>query len=301
MLIYYGWLNSFNSASHGWDNEKVAQELAQYSVLVFGDGIAASTHGDYANTKTILARIKVLNPDCMIFGYVSIYQTYANFKTKVDEWNHADIDVHGIFLDEAGYDYGTAATNGRDAFNEKVDYVHSKDMICFANAWKPEHVLDIENDASYPNTTWNPDLVYSNLGSDDWYLLESHAIDSSGNYESASQWKSRAEKALEYGLHIAACSVIADSDTNGQDKFDFIYSSAFMWELDAVSSSDTGYGATNSKSKMWTRPDFSRVRYYDSDVINISNSSSKYWRYLEGSKLELDFTSSSENSSLTVY
>ena len=27
LLIYYGWLNSFNSATLGWNNESVAKEL----------------------------------------------------------------------------------------------------------------------------------------------------------------------------------------------------------------------------------------------------------------------------------
>ena len=90
LLVYYGWLNSFNSAQNSWTNEKVAQEMAQYDLLVFGAGIADSTHGDYSNTKVIIPRIKALNPNVKMFGYVSLNQTEANFESEVDEWDNTD-------------------------------------------------------------------------------------------------------------------------------------------------------------------------------------------------------------------
>ncbi len=286
LLIYYGWLNSFNSGSHGWNNEKVAQELARYGILVLGDGIAASTHGDYANTKIILPRIKALNPYCKIYGYATVNQSYTDYKTKVDEWSHADIDVHGIFLDEAGYDYG----KHRDEFNDRVDYAHSKEMKCMANAWKPEHVLShdsSDDDASYLNSTYNADALESHLDADDWYLLESYAVDSSGNYESGSQWYDRGSKAREYVIQLAGSSVIADGSSGESAKFDYIYVSALMQRLDAVGSSDTLYGASSAKSKMYTRPDMAGLHDLVEDV-DIALDGSKYMRYLHSSRLMLD-------------
>lgn len=299
LLIYYGWLNSFNSATNGWDNEKVAQELAQYDILVFGDGIASSSHGDYSNSSIIIPRVKTLNPEALIFGYSTINQTFSIFKSDVDDW--ATLDVHGIFLDEAGYDYGSASTNGREAFNVKVDYVHSKDMLCFANAWKPEHVLDITNDASYPNTTYNPNLIDSNLNADDWYLLESFGITSSAAYESKTQWASRGEKAQDYNINIAGSSVISDSDTSGDDKFKFISVSAHMWNLDAVGSSDINYGASSAASKMWERPAYGAIELFDNEPVNCNNDSDVYLKYGHGGKLKIDFSSSSEISTIEEY
>lgn len=301
MLIYYGYLNSFNSATHSWNNEKVAQELARYGLLAFGDGLQASSHPDYANTKIIIASIKELNPEALIFGYVSINQSYSNYKTKVDEWNHADLNVHGIFMDEAGYDYGTAATNGRDAFNDKTMYTHSKEMFCFANAWKPEHVLSndpTDDDSSYANSTWNADSVESVLQVDDWLLLESYAVDSSGNYESGTQWASRGDKVKEYEIQIAASSVISDTDSNGQDKMDYIYTSALMQRLDAVGSSNTSYGSGGA-SKMWARKDISRL--VDTGEFGYEDDGNVYLRYLNGSLLKLDSSSGSQSSDIVIY
>lgn len=171
ILIYYGWLNSFNSDVNGFNNELVAQDFSKFGILVFGDGLQDPSHGDYANTIVIIPRIKALNPSTKIFGYVSCNQTYAAFTPKVDQW--VTLNVDGIFIDSAGYDYGTVATNGREAFNAKVDYVHSKLKIAFSNAWNMDHIIGVVNDPSYPNSTWNPSLVASKLSADDWYLLES--------------------------------------------------------------------------------------------------------------------------------
>ena len=55
LLVYDGWLNSFNSAVNGWDNEKVAQDMARYDIIVLGDGLQSPSHGDWrpspANTE----------------------------------------------------------------------------------------------------------------------------------------------------------------------------------------------------------------------------------------------------------
>jgi len=306
LLVYYGWLNSFNSATNSWTNEKVAQELAKYHLLVIGDGIQSSSHGDYSNTQSILPRVKALNPDVQIFGYVTVNQTFSNFKTKVDEWKTLDID--GIFMDEAGYDYGTATTNSREAFNAKVDYIHSNEMICFANAWKAQYILGTENDASYPNTTWNPNAMESNLTSIDWCLIESFAIKSDASFETKTDWKARGDEWKEYqalyGINLAGNSVISDSDANGQDKMDFIYTSASIYSLDAVGSSDTSYGASSAKSKFWNRPDVSKLGLTFDDapvVVNCASDSDVYMRYVDYGLMKIDFSSGSESSSITEY
>jgi len=300
LLVYYGYLNCFNSTTNSWNNEKVAQELSRYDLLVFGDGIQSSGHGDYSNTEIIIPRIKALNPESKIFGYVTVNQSYANFISKVDEW--LVLGVQGIFFDESGYDYGSVATNGRDAFNDKVDYVHSKDMLCFINAWKPEHIYGDNSDASYPDTTWNVNLVDSNLNISDWYLMESFAITSAASFESKTQWLSRGEEIQDYPFNIAASSVISDSDESGQDKFDFIYTSACMWALGAVGSSHTNYGASTSTTKMWVRPEMKCLVWDYEPTVKVDLSDSDiYMRYIQYGKLTVDFSSGSETSSIDIY
>jgi len=304
LLIYYGWLNSFNSATNGWNNELVAQEMAKYQIVVMGDGIENPTHGDYANSQIIIARIKVLNPSTLIFGYVAAAQTLVNFETKVDQWDN--LAVHGIFIDEAGYDYGKT----RAEFNEMVDYVHSKtnSKICFANSWNTDHILGIANDVSFPNSTFNNPIVESKLNNTDWILLESFPINTtaySGNngYESKGDWIIRGNKAVAlrytYGVNFAACGIINDGNASEVNLFKFGFISSLMFSLESFGTSDVGYGAGSAKTKLITRPDVSNIGivwYIYPSVVNDTADTDKYYRYLESARLELDFSTGAQTS-----
>lgn len=309
ILIYYGWLNSFNSGVHGWNNEKVAQEMAKYNLIIFGDGVEDPSHGDYANTQIIIPRIKVLNPNALIFGYVSVNQLYANFQTKVDQWN--TLAVHGIFMDEAGYDYGKT----RAEFNTCVDYVHGKSSAnkAFANAWNTDHVLGTTNDASFPNSTYNSGLVASKLTTNDYILLESFPINTtaysgSNGYESKSDWLVRGVKAVSlrntYGVNFVGCGIINDGNTKESNLFQFGFISALMFSLEAFGTSDTGYGSGSAKTKFITRPDVSKIGV----IWNLSPSvtvdagdADIYLRYVENAKLLVDFSSGAQTSSINKY
>jgi hypothetical protein len=300
MLIYYGWLNSFNSASNGWNNDNVAADLAQYDVLVFGDGIQDPSHGDYSNTQAIIPKIKNLNPDIEIYGYVTVNQTVASAQTKAEQWNN--LAVNGIFLDEAGYDFGSASTNGREPFNELVDFIHglSSANRVFANAWQPEHVLGETNDASYPNTSYNPHWIESDLDENDTLLLENFGI-VNGAYEDKDQWLLRGNRARALsratGVRLAAVSVIADTDANAQTKFDFAEVSAAIFGLEVFGSAHTNYGASDAKTAYWTRQDFGVL---EDEVVDlrpfVHMVGSEASRTFERGKLTVDFTSASEAS-----
>lgn len=311
LLIYYGYPNSFNSATCGWDNEKVAQEMSKYEIVVFGNGVADPAHPDYANTVIIIPRLKELHPDIKIFGYVATTEDIADFKTKVDQWY--DLAVYGIFVDSAGYDYGTPATNGRDAFNERVDYVHTKAYcnVVFANAWNSDHILGTVNDPSYPNTTWNPSLHESHLGEYDYVLLESFPINTTTwtpGYEDKDEWHARGEKLMAhratYGINLAGVGIIDNSDGAAQDLFDFGFISALAWNLNAWGTSDTSYASGSSQVNWWTRPDVTGLGCSwceDPSVQEDVNDADVYWRFVEFGKLMLDFSASAQDSSITKW
>ena len=316
MLTYYGWLSCLNSSVNGWDNEKVAQDMARYNLIVLGDGLANSGHEDYANSVEIISRVMELNPSVLIFGYVSVNQSLANFEAKVDDWE--SLNVHGILMDEAGYDFGTVYTNSRTAFNAKVDYVHSQEHanLCFVNAWNMDNIIGIEEDASYPNSTWNPSEVASNLNSYDWYLLESFPINTEAytasnpdGYEPKAQWYSRGEKAKNhkqsFGINLAAAGTINDGNSDEQKLFDFLYTSACMFALDAVGSSDAEYGSGSAKTAFLDRPDVSNM----GDILDVEpfvnvdeNDSDVYMRYTDYGNFKLDFSGNdNQESTITKY
>jgi len=312
LLIYYAWLNPFNYTEHSWNNELVAQDMAKYSIVIIGDGLQDTGHADYANTQIIIPRLKELNNNIQIFGYVTTNQIYNAFVSDVDGWD--DLEVDGIFMDEAGYDYGSVATNGREAFNQKVDYVHSLtySKLCFVNTWNMDHIIGTTNDATYPNTTWNVDTLESTLTYNDWYLLESFTVNTvsfSGNdgYGTVSNWFYRGAKAVthryNYGINIAACGVINNDNTDGQDLFDFLYISGLMYGVDAIGSSGEYYGS-NSVVDYWDRPDISGIGptlNYSIDVANDVADSDVYHRYLDFGSLSVDFSTGAQTSVITKH
>jgi len=307
LLIYYGWTNSFNSGVNGWDNWKVALDMSRYELVVFGAGIEDSGHGDHSNCQAIINYIKSLNPNTKLFGYVSTNQTYANFTSKTDDWD--DMGVHGIFMDESGYDYG----KNRGEFNDRVDYVHGKGLIAFANAWNTDHILGTANDASYPNSTYNSGAVESKLNTSDWILMESFPVNTTAytdstpdGYEAKAEWAARGSKLLSlratYGVNFAGSCVIADGVSGEQDFFDFGFISALMWSLEAFGSSDTSYGSSSAKTAYLTRPNTEGLRSLWSlnpAIRNDVNDNDIYRRFVEHAQMYVDFSTSAQASGLT--
>lgn len=300
LLVYYGWLSGFNNAANGWNNELIAQDMAKYDIIVFGDGVQAPGHGDYANSQAIITRVKALNPGVVIFGYASANQDRATFEAKAAEWN--TLGVHGIFLDEAGYEFG----RGRAEFNEKVSYVHAQSVanLCCVNAWNMDHIIGTEDDPSYPNANFNPNGDPSKLTAYDWYMLESFPINTAAytssnppGYESKGDWAVRGVKALnhrvEYGINLVGVGIINNDNAQGGELFDFGFVSALMFSLDGFGTSDVNYGASSATVTRWPRPDLTGLgRVYS---INPSVQANPvdwdvYLRYVEHGRLSLDFS-----------
>ncbi len=309
LLIYYGWLNSFNYTENAWSNEKIAHDMAKYTLIVFGDGIQDSGHGDYANTQVIVPRVKAINPYTKVFGYVTANQAMSAFETKADQWDGLGVD--GIFMDECGYDYGTT----RSGFNERVDYVHglTNATLCFANAWEMDHIIGTTNDPSYPNSTYNTVSGESNLTFNDWFLLESHPVNTTsyagnGGYESKVNWSYRASKAAAhryaYEINLAAVGIINNNNANGQDLFDFGFISSLMWSLEGFGTSDTSYASGSATVDFWPRPDVSwagRIWTTSPTIPNDLNDTDIYYRYAEFAKFMLDFSTGAQESSIENY
>lgn len=304
VLFYYGWVNTFNSDVNGWDNEKVAQDMARYNIIILGAGVANSGHGDYANTVVIIPRIKELNPRAKIFGYVTVNQDLTSFQTQADEWDTLQVD--GVFFDEAGYDYGKT----RQECNDRVDYVHnlSSAKLCFVNAWNMDHTVGLINDPSFPNATFNSVLAESNLTKNDWYLLESFGVNTlsyTNDYEAKAAWFVRGTKAVahrkNYGIKLASVGVISNDSAKAVDLFNFVMTGSMMFSLDAMGSSDENYGSSSAKVIMWERPDVTglgRVWDIEPSVSEDSTDADAYIRFTDFGKLTVDFTVGAEGSDI---
>ena len=162
----------------------------------------------------------------------------------------------------------------------------------------------MDNDASYPNSTYNPDEVQSNLTEDDYVLLESFAVNTQVytpyGFETKSNWKARVDMALaarkNFDINVMAVCMIDDTHASGQALFTFAYTSAVLVALDGFGSANKSYGSTTAATKYWTRPDISNLGEYWEDEPSIAEDGNKYIRYLADGKLTVDFTSGSETS-----
>lgn len=310
LLIFYAGLSSLNGL---WNVEDVAHEMSKYGVIVLPATIEVPAHWDYTNTTAIIARIKELNPRTKMFGYADTTLAQGAFEARVNDWK--TLGVHGIFMDRAGYDFGTVGTNGRAAFNTKVEYIHDEVGLVMANSWNMDHVLGVEDDAGKPNSTYNPSLVASKLTHNDWYLLESWPVNTQtadasyvDNIEVKADWAARGAKAIArrsvFGINLAAVGIIETGHTDGQALSDFHHISARMFSLDAAGTSDHNYGASSASAYWWTRPDFRDMgqQSWLNPTVRVDGTDDDiYWRYCQFSRLKLDFSSGAKTSLITKW
>jgi len=139
--VYYGWPSVVNGSQ---STNEAANVFNYYDLIIFGLDLESTSHPDHYNTKTIIQNI---NSSTEVFGYVPVGRTLGlsidEIKLKINHWQDS-MNVDGIFIDEAGYDFGVS----RIKQNEIISYVHSLGLKLFINAWK---VNDIFGD----------DIVYS--------------------------------------------------------------------------------------------------------------------------------------------
>lgn len=173
LAIYYGQPSKVNGS--GGNLDAAAEVFNDYDTVVLGDGLQfpqASTalgdppapgetpyygcdqnrHFGHNNTVEIIRRLKTSPNNTEVYGYVSIGGentarrcsgdlntpvplTPEEIRSRIDDWNN--MGVSGIFLDEAEYGFGCS----RERQNEAVDYVHSKGLKAFINAWDPDDVF----------------------------------------------------------------------------------------------------------------------------------------------------------------
>ncbi|MFQ5340173.1 MAG: peptidoglycan DD-metalloendopeptidase family protein [Anaerolineae bacterium] len=235
LAIYYGWPSLVNNA--GGDLGAATAAFAQFDVVVLGDGLEHATHGDHANTATLIANLNARGVS--VFGYVDLGITTHNLdigtlETYVDEW--AGMGVAGIFLDDAGHDFGV----DRARLTSAVDYVHSLGLQAFVNAWNPDDVL-----ADDPPGSPTP------LGSGDWYLADGHPV-SNGQFSDLAAWWSKSQSLATYrdqtGARIAVISTGDDSQDGWTNSPAFRQTlwATFLFGFDAFGFTNRTFSATGS-------------------------------------------------------
>jgi hypothetical protein len=249
LAFYYGWPSLVNQSNA--DTNRATDVFSAYDAVVFGDGIEHVSHGDHVRIQTIIQNLKQYGTN--VYGYIDLSVTVSNLSfqqiaTYADEW--VSMGAAGIFLDQAGYDFSVS----RQRLNSVVDYVHHKGLSAFINAWNPDDVFSPGVDKIY-----NPTDAATHLGENDFYLLESFAVENS-TYQDPAFLISRANKALhwndEYGTMIATVNTVAANNPPfNQNQFAYVWWTTLLYNFDAMAWGETAnYSATSLTLPYHERP-----------------------------------------------
>jgi hypothetical protein len=225
LLIWYAYPSNINGT---YDNQRAGKIFSQYDLVVFPAGLELSTHPDHDNAVEIIKYIKQYSPTTRIFGYIptgnrggiDTCYTVDEIYSRAKKWK--DLGVHGIFLDEFGFDYG----NDRTRQNDILDAVHSLGLIAFVNAWNPDDVF-----GGTPTIHW--------LNGIDWYLLESFGSVADGTNW---YWVSSADvfyrawqvkyQYSDFNIKVAGVAT-ANTDEEAETVYKIMYAISTAYGIDA--------------------------------------------------------------------
>lgn len=304
LAIYYGFPSAVNGAA---TLDAAAAVLSAYAVVIFGDTLqlpqhnpsdltsnpvydkacTQNSHLDHDNTIAIIQRLKTSPYNTAVYGYISVGGentarvcpstrpnptplTDQEIQNFVDAWEA--MGVAGIFFDEAGYDFGTS----RARQNAAVDYVHSKGLRVFINAFHPDDIFSpsVVGTVTYPSDSnlagqtsivpMNPAGLPTHLGPNDISLLESFQI-ILGSFRDPRAWEDRSDKALYYkhqfGTHMATVTTAQDVSPYcgfDQSQFDYAWWSTLVYGFDYMAWGEganfSAAGPCNGRLPLRTRP-----------------------------------------------
>lgn len=198
--IYYGYPSLVNGAAGRL--ERAAAVFGDYDVVVLGDGLefgkqaagGHAEHEEHAFTVQLLQELAHGQHRPEVYGYVDLGRTEQlkapELAERIALWRQTGAD--GVFLDEAGYDFGVT----RERQNAAVLAAHASGLRVLLNAFQPRDVFD---DARVPLNRaggGNPRGLPAALTVRDALLLESFAV-REGTPETAEEMRARTEAALE--------------------------------------------------------------------------------------------------------
>jgi len=255
LAIYYGYPSLVNGA--GGDLARVVAHLSPYDVLVLGDGLEFDTAdaghagpAEHQFTRRLVQQLARTPRRPVIFGYVDLGRTHAltpaELTDRIDRWGA--MGVAGVFLDEAGYDFGVT----RERQNHAVRAARARGLRVFFNAYRPEDVFGEERVPINAAGGGNPAGQKPLLSARDAILLESFAV-GGGVVEAAAPLAARVRAALagrrRFGTRVFAIATGGDDVELAQ----YGWRAASSVGLDAYGWSDPGYGARTSQLR-WIAP-----------------------------------------------
>ena len=255
LAIYYGYPSLVNGASG--DVDRAAATFAEYDVIVLGDGLEFPDvqarrmppgvgPDEHRRTRAIIDRLRALAPSTRVYGYVDLGNTQKlpvpEIQYRVRLWSA--MGVAGIFLDEAGFDFGVT----RERQNAVIDFIHELRLSAFVNAFNPDDVFTATPVPLNGAGGGNPAGLPTRLGARDAFLLESFQV-RLGEPEAWPAFAARTAAAVAHRDRFQTRVYAVTTTTDRTEKlasqlYPYAWWSAALWGLD-------GFG--------WGEPDFSGV------------------------------------------
>ncbi len=276
LAIYYGWPSTVNAT---YSVAGAAGVFKDYESVVFGAGLEKTSHGDHDNTQDIIDHTDMASTN--VYGYVDANKSsLGDIKTDIDDWH--TMGIHGIFVDQFGYDYGNV---DRTRQNDVVQYIHDKTsptLVAFVNAWDVDDAL-----GNAVDQTKNPSGTAHKLNTTDWYLVESFAVknnaydDTDTDTDGDPDWKEKADKLITTysgDIKVAAIGTTGSSSAGfTQAKADYSYAATAMYGFNSWGWGEKNYSSAGGADSLplrtrWTLPEGSALHG------SISKTGNKYQR-----------------------
>jgi hypothetical protein len=298
LAIYYGYPSLVNGAAG--DLRQAADTFAPYDVVVFGDGLELGEPGggrarerrgrtEHESAGDIIRLVHESGRRTAFYGYVDLgssqHLTAPELQRRIQLW--AAMGVKGIFLDEAGFDFGVTRTRQNDI----VQYIHGLGLSAFLNAYNPD---DLFSDSTVPLNNaggGNPDGVRTLLGREDLFLLESFQI-ANGRYEAGLTWAKRSERAVTHrkAFQTRAFAVTTASSAGPftAAQLQYAWWSAFLWDLDGFGWGEPDFGSHDSLLPWRTRPSERGGELGTRWVSPVLSEAGRYWRRTDKGTILID-------------
>lgn len=257
LAIFYGYPSLINGASG--NIERAVAAFADYDTIVIGDGLefpdvnprrrpAGPGGVEHRRTRLIIEGLRARSRAVQIYGYIDLGNSQQlaieEIKRRTVLW--ASMGATGIFLDEAGYDFGVT----RDRQNAVIDFAHSQGLSVFVNAFDPD---DVFSPAPVPLNAvggGNPAGTPSRLGARDAYLLESFQV-RLGELDNWSTWSARTAAAVKYRERFktsvfAVTTTTAETERAARGLYSYAWWSAVVWGLDGFGWGEPGFSGASS-------------------------------------------------------
>lgn len=283
LLVFYAWPSTINGANTNVTT--AAGHFGQYTHVVLGGGLQASSHPDHTRTRNIIAHASTAQT--LFFGYIPLGArptdtnlSLAAIAEQAQQW--AAMGVAGVLLDEFGYDYGV--TRARQ--NAAITAARTHNLWVIANAWRPEDAFG--NSISSANPSGSATL----LDQRDYYMAESHQV-SAGVVVDPSSWLSKELSTAQYraqiGFKLVSVTTSDSAGTFNAALWNYAWYSAALFDHTAVGWGEPWYSAGNSLAPFRTRPTPEPHPF----LTTLTNAGTRYFRRTCGQELWVDTANAS--------